>query len=107
MTTTTKLQDYLGRWLSNATPGTTNATDFLGRNVLAGDHDFLGVGLTFSQPPLWVASTAYTVGQYVRGTGGQIAVCTVAGTSGATEPVWPAVGGTVISAPPLTWARVH
>src|SRR5262245_45167605 len=43
--------------------------------------------------PLWAASTAYTVGQLVRPTSPdprnqQVHKCTVAGTSGATEPGW-------------------
>jgi hypothetical protein len=39
---TMKTKDYLGRSLVNATPGTSNATDFLGRSVQAGDKDYLG-----------------------------------------------------------------
>jgi hypothetical protein len=112
MTTTTKLADYLGRWLVNATPGTTNATDDLGRNVTAGDKDFLGRGLTLGNPAAWAPATAYTVGSYVRGAGGQLMVCTVAGTSGATAPTWPPTphgpgvdDGT--STPKLHWVRVQ
>ena len=45
MTTTTKTKDFLARLLTNPTPGTSNATDFLGRAVAAGDKDFLGRGL--------------------------------------------------------------
>ena len=111
MTTTTKLQDFLGRWLSNSNPGTTNAGDFLGRNVVTGDKDFVGRGLTFSNPAVWVTATAYTIGQYCRGSGGQIMVATVAGTSGAAAPTWPAtVGGGVddgTSTPKLHWVRVQ
>jgi hypothetical protein len=112
VTTTTKLQDYLGRWLSNATPGTTNAGDFLGRNVITGDKDFLGRNLTLSNPAVWVTATAYTVGTYCRSvTGANIMLATVAGTSGAAEPAWPAtVGGGVddgASTPKLHWVRVR
>lgn len=42
MATTTKTKDYLGRPLTNATPGTSDATDYLGRDVKAGDLDYLG-----------------------------------------------------------------
>jgi hypothetical protein len=42
MTTTTDTHDYLGRTLNNDTPGTTAATDYLGRAVGASDTDYLG-----------------------------------------------------------------
>lgn len=49
-----------------------------------------------SLPPLWTASTAYTLGTMVRLSGGAVLEVTTAGTSGTTEPVAPAaVGGTV------------
>jgi hypothetical protein len=38
-------KDWLGRALTNAVPGTDDATDFLGRAVQAGDVDYLGRGL--------------------------------------------------------------
>jgi hypothetical protein len=110
VTTTTKLQDYIGRWLSNGTPGTTAATDDLGRNVVTGDKDFLGRGLTLTNPAVWAAATAYTVGSYCRGAGGEVLQCTVAGTSGAAAPTWPALGKGVddgTSTPKLHWVRVH
>jgi len=37
--------DYLGVPLVNATPGTSNATDRLGRNVVTGNKDFMGRSL--------------------------------------------------------------
>ena len=43
--TTTKTKDYLARLLNNPTPGTSAATDFLGRSVVAGDKDHLGRAL--------------------------------------------------------------
>jgi len=43
--TTTKTKDYLGRLLTNATPGTSQATDHLGRSVVAGDKDYAGRAL--------------------------------------------------------------
>ena len=110
MATTTKLQDWLGRWLNNGTPGTTNASDFLGRQVQAGDKDYMGQSLTLSEPAAWAASHAYTVGAYVNASGG-IMKATVAGTSGAAAPTWPTtVGGGVndgASVPPLHWVRVR
>jgi hypothetical protein len=110
MTTTTKLADYLGRWLSNGTPGTTSATDDLGRNISAGDKDFIGRNLTVANPAAWVAATGYTVGAYCRGSGGELLQCSVAGTSGAAAPTWPGMGKGVddgTSTPKLHWVRVH
>lgn len=37
----------------------------------------------------WTADTAYTVGQTVPDTYGNVERCTVAGTSGSTTPAWP------------------
>lgn len=45
MTTTTYTKDFLGRRLVNATPGTSAATDFLGRSVVSGNKDYLGRAL--------------------------------------------------------------
>lgn len=57
-------------------------------------------------PPLWTASTAYSVGDQVTLTGGAVLQATVAGTSGTTEPTAPAsVGGTVVDGG-VTWERV-
>ena len=45
MVTTTMTKDYLGVLLVNPTPGTSNATDRLGRAVTAGNKDFYGRNL--------------------------------------------------------------
>ena len=45
LVTTTRTKDYLARALTNTVPGTSNATDHLGRNVGAGNTDFLGRAL--------------------------------------------------------------
>jgi hypothetical protein len=86
--TTTKLQDYLGRWLVNATPGTSAATDFLGRHVTASDHDFLGRS----------GNTIYL-------SDGAVLQCSVAGTSGASAPLPPGLGETVVDAS-VTWLQL-
>jgi hypothetical protein len=39
--TTTSTKDYLNRLLVNPTPGTSNATDYLGRAVTAGNKDYM------------------------------------------------------------------
>lgn len=45
LVTTTMTKDYLNRNLTNPTPGTSNATDHLGRAVTAGNKDFAGRAL--------------------------------------------------------------
>ena len=104
MPTTTYKEDYLGRDLVNATPGTSQATDSTGRAVQAGNIDFLGRALT-SKP--WVIATPYTVGTVVYVAGGEL-TCTVAGTSHAsTAPTAPgSVGGTVVDNT-VTWTRTE
>lgn len=106
MATTTKLQDFLGRWLTNADPGTSNATDHLGRAVVASDKDFVGRALIFDNPADWVTATAYDVGDYVRLSTGEVLQATVAGTSDAAEPTAPAVGATVTDNT-VTWKRLQ
>lgn len=39
-----------------------------------------------NQAPAWASATAYVVSDVVRLTGGQLVICSTAGTSGATEP---------------------
>ena len=43
--TTTSTKDYLGVALVNPTPGTSQATDRLGRSVVTGNKDFLARNL--------------------------------------------------------------
>lgn len=69
MTTTSKLGDFLGRALVNDNPGTSNAKDFLGRDVTASDKDFAGRALTNTPtypPAEWAAATAYSLGAIRR-----------------------------------------
>ncbi len=103
MVTTLNLRDHLGRLLSNATPGTTDATDHLGRDIVVSDLDFVGRDLISTT---WAISTAYALGDYVDLSGGELLVCVSAGTSdGVTEPTAPAYGETVVDAT-VTWRRV-
>lgn len=116
MATSTKRQDYLGRWLNNANPGTTNpATDFLTRTC-TGTTDFAGRLLIFDNPSAWGTGTSYAAGDYVKPKTGTnydaVYVALDAGTShGVTEPTWPTtVGATVVDNPgasSVTWQCVH
>jgi hypothetical protein len=104
MPTTTRKEDYLGRDLTNVTPGTSQATDSLGRAIGASNTDFLGRALS-STP--WAVGTAYSVGSVVYVSGGEL-TATVAGTSHASvTPTAPgSVGGTVTDNT-VTWQRTE
>lgn len=103
MPTTTYKEDNLGRDLVNATPGTSQATDYLGRAVQAGNVDYLGRALT-AKP--WTLTTATTVGTVVYVAGGEL-TATVAGTTAGTAPTAPgSVGGTVVDGT-VTWQRTE
>lgn len=60
----------------------------------------------------WAATTAYTVGQFVRALAAPSAGreyvfrCTVAGTSAASEPTWPTGDGTTVSSGGATFQNV-
>lgn len=107
MATTTKLQDFLGRWLTNGNPGTTQASDHLGRNVAASDKDFIGRLLGFDNPSTWAQTTAYSAGARVRLGGGQLLEATTGGTSvtGSAPTAPSTVGGTVTDGT-VTWKRL-
>ena len=103
MVTTLNLRDHLGRLLTNATPGTSDATDHLGRDIVASDLDFVSRDLISTT---WAVATAYALGDHVDLSGGEVLVVTVAGTSHATvEPTAPAYGATVVDEG-VTWQRV-
>jgi phage tail sheath protein FI len=61
-----------------------------------------GVGVV----PSWSASHAFSVGNQIVLANGNVFVVTVAGTSGATPPVWPAVVGTTIGDNTVTWKLI-
>jgi hypothetical protein len=86
MATTTRLGDYLGRALHNDNPGSSTATDFLGRNVAASNKDGLGRDLVTAPnfpPPDRANSTAYTTGQRVKVKGtDEVQTLTVTATGG-------------------------
>ena len=59
--------------------------------------------------PAWQASHAYLAGEQVRGTAdtGHVFVCTVAGTSSATEPTWTDTTAATYTDGTVTWKEHH
>lgn len=115
MATSTKRQDYLGRWLNNANPGTTNpATDYLTRTCAA-TTDYLGRALTFDNPSAWGTGVSKVAGDYVRpktGTNYDAVYVALDGgtTHGVTEPTWPALYETVVDnsgVNQITWKCIY
>jgi hypothetical protein len=104
MTTTLYQRDRLGCKLTNGTPGTSQATDRLGRSVAAGDKDSLGVRLVGKK---WVISTVTAVGDTTQATTGELLQATVAGTTAGTGggPTAPGYGATVADGT-VTWRQV-
>lgn len=64
--------------------------------------------LTANGAATWTASTAYSVGAlaYPTTKNGFVYECTVAGTSGATEPTWPTTEGDTVTDGTVTWQAV-
>ncbi len=56
-------------------------------------------------PPEWQASTAYSVGDIVRPVdrNGFVYICTTAGTTDASEPIWPANDGDTVTDGTAVW----
>lgn len=103
MATTLNLRDHLLRPLVNATPGTSDATDFLGRAVQVGDIDYIDRDLVGTT---WAISTAVALGDYtVLSTGETLKAIEAGTTAGATEPTAPGYGGTVVDGT-VTWQQV-
>lgn len=116
MTTSTKRQDFLGRWLTNTQPGTSAATDYLNRTIASGTTDYMGRLLAFDNPTAWDTGQSITAGNYRKPKTGTnydaVYVALDAGTtSGSTEPTWPTtVGATVVDnagVNSVTWQCVH
>lgn len=97
MATTTQRRDYLSRKL--VTPASAS-TDYLGR-VTTSTVDSLGRTLL---APVRANTTAYTLGNLVEFTTGELFLCTTAGTSTAAQPSVPANGATVADGT-VTWTR--
>jgi len=58
--------------------------------------------------PAWAASTAYTAGQLIVDSNGNLQKCTTAGTSGTSNPVWnQTVGGITSDLSPLVWTLLN
>lgn len=81
MPNTLYLRDFLLRKLTNPTPGSSNATDFLGRAVAVGDKGPDGHKLAGKK---WSQSAVVAVGDTTAATTGEILQCITAGTTSAT-----------------------
>jgi hypothetical protein len=105
MATTLRLRDHLGRDLLNATPGTTDpALDFISREVLASNLDFMGRGLIAT---VRANTTAYAAGDYVEFASGKLYVATTAGTSAAAPPAETGIDyGEALTDGTAVWERV-
>lgn len=102
MPTTLDRRDHLWRELDNPTPGTSEATDFLGRDIQTGDIDYVGRELIARD---WAVSEAIEVGDFRTLSGGELLKATVAGTTdGTTEPTPPGIGNTVVDGT-VTWLQ--
>lgn len=103
MPTTLFLRDRLWRKLSNATPGTTQATDYMGRAVGSATTDSMGTLLVGKK---WTLSTVVVAGDFTHSATGELLQCTVGGTTSAgTTPVAPGFGLTVTDGT-ATWRQV-
>lgn len=57
--------------------------------------------------PSWAATTAFSVGNLIVDSNGNIQRCTTAGTSGSSHPTWATtIGSTTNDASPLVWTLV-
>lgn len=103
MATTLFLRDRLGRKLTNGTPGTTQATDFLGAAVGSGTTDRMGCLLVAKK---WAISTVTALGDCTQATTGELLQCTTAGTTSGTGsgPTAPGYGLTVTDGT-VTWTQ--
>lgn len=63
---------------------------------------------TAAQAPVWVASTTYAAGDYVRPTtpNAHAYIVTVGGNSGAVQPTWPTGSGATVSLNGVTYQEV-
>lgn len=104
MPTTQFLRDRLWRKLTNGTPGTTQATDQLGRAVGSSTTAADGTSLIGKK---WVISTVTAVGDFTQATTGELLQCTVGGTTSGTGggPTAPGFGTTVTDGT-VTWRQV-
>ncbi|HUN53858.1 MAG TPA: type II secretion system protein [Smithella sp.] len=93
------------------TQGTSGATEPTWPITVGSTVNDGGVVWTFSGPTppnLWTSGASYTLNQIIYPANGYQYICTVAGTSGTTEPTWPTTIGSTItettgSTPKVQW----
>ncbi|MGD0168684.1 MAG: prepilin-type N-terminal cleavage/methylation domain-containing protein [Smithella sp.] len=88
--------------------GTSGATEpnwasytTIGSTVPDGSVTWTNGGLIPPNP--WAVSTAYSLNQVVYPANGYQYICTVAGTSGTTQPLWPTTIGSTVPDGSVTW----
>jgi hypothetical protein len=107
--TRSNLQDVAGVVVETAAKSIRHEFEktFIDGTGLVGDKDFTGLDVLMPNHDIWLAATAYVLGDKVRkvaGFNGWEYECTVAGTSHATtEPTWPLVEGATVTDGTVTW----
>ena len=106
--------NYFDIDLTSETPVTQHPFDAGDLGVLRGDSDLLLTDeLMFlneeivGSPAIWTAATGYVLGTRVTSTAGDWYICTVAGTSGGSEPTWDTDIGDTTTDGTVTWTRVE
>jgi phage tail sheath gpL-like len=88
-------------------PGSYNEIDESGANnrLPAYRQPICIIAPRIATPAGWVTLHEYSLGDKVAPVtpNGYYYICVVAGTSGASEPAWPAAGGTVVDGYTCTW----
>lgn len=86
--------------------GSDNGSIQFGGSTGQLQHHYSSGATALADPGAWVATTAYVLGDRVRliaDTGARMHECTIAGTSGTSEPTFSTVFGTVVDGGTLTW----
>jgi len=70
------------------------------------DAPFRSLGFQFGFAPLWLASTSYSIGDFVLSTADGLYECTTAGTSNIAEPTWDTDTGDTTADNTAVWTKV-
>jgi hypothetical protein len=89
-----------------------SANESTGSGYTAGGNTLTSPTLTATAANSWgttaAINTAYTVGQIVKPSGGNLFLyrCEASGTSGGSAPTWPTVFGATVADGTVTWTNV-